>query len=60
MVHYRRLPPKSSFFNSLKDEDITQEDYDHAKNLFEQFGCRSLRDYHDLYVSGCPFVSRCI
>lgn len=40
-----RLPPKSSFFNSLKDEDITQEVYDHAKNVFEQFRCRSLGDY---------------
>ena len=40
-----QLPLKSSFFNSLKDEDITQEVYDHAKNVFEQFRCRSLGDY---------------
>ena len=45
-----QLPPKSSFFNSLKDEYITQEDYDHAKNVFNQFDCRSLGEYHDLYV----------
>lgn len=44
------LPPKSAFFNSLKDEDISDEDYCHAKNVFAQFECRSLGDYHDLYV----------
>ena len=42
-----QLPPKLSFFNSLKDEHITQEDYDHIKSVFNQFDCCSLGDYHD-------------
>lgn len=45
-----QLPPKSSFFNTLKNENISEEDYEHAKNVFEQFGCCSLGEYHDLYV----------
>ena len=44
------LPPKSMFFNSLKDEHISDEDYTPAKNVFQRFECRSLGDYHDLYV----------
>ena len=44
------LPPRSEFFNSLKDEHISEEDYVHAQNVFKQFGCHSLGDYHDLYV----------
>ena len=44
------LPPRSEFFNSLKDEHISEEDYAHAQNVFKQFGCHSLSDYHDLYV----------
>ena len=44
------LPPKLAFFNSLKDEHISEDDYIHAQNVFKQFGCHSLGDYHDLYV----------
>ena len=43
-------PPKSAFFNSLKDEHISEEDYVRAQNVFKQFGCHFLGDYHDLYV----------
>ena len=44
------LPPRSAFFNSLKDEHISEEDYAHAQNVFKQFACHSLGDYYDLYV----------
>ena len=44
------MRPRSTFFNSLKDEHISEEDYAHAQNVFKQFGCHSLGDYHDLYV----------
>lgn len=43
-------PPKSAFFNSLKDEHIKEEDYAHVQNVFKQFGYHSLRDCHNLYV----------
>ena len=45
-----RLHPRSAFFHSLKDEHISEEDYAPAQNVFKQFGCHSLGDYHDLYV----------
>ena len=44
-----KLPPKESFYSKLNDLDISSEDYEHAKTVWEEFGCKTLRDYHNLY-----------
>ena len=44
------LPPKSEFYSKLYDEDISDEDYQHALKVWKTFGCKTLRDYHDLYL----------
>jgi hypothetical protein len=44
-----RLPPKSEFYSKLNDSDISDEDYEHAQTVWKEFGCKTLRDYHDLY-----------
>ena len=45
-----QLPPKEEFYSKLNDEDITDDDYQHATNVWNTFKCKSLRDYHDLYL----------
>ena len=45
-----KLPPKDSFYSKLNDEAITDDDYSHALNVWSAFKCRSLRDYHNLYL----------
>ena len=45
-----QLPPKEEFYSKLNDEDITEDDYQHAINVWNSFKCESLRDYHDLYL----------
>ena len=45
-----QLPPKEEFYSKLNDEDITEDDYQHAINVWNTFKCKSLRDYHDLYL----------
>ena len=39
------IPNKESFYSNLTMENITETDYIHANNVFNNLG-----DYHDLYV----------
>ena len=45
-----QLPPKEEFYSRLNDEDISDEDYQHAINVWNTFGCKTIRDYHDRYL----------
>ena len=44
------LPPKEAFYSQLSNSHITDSDYAHAQNVWETFGCKSMKDYHDLYL----------
>ncbi|KAF4529360.1 hypothetical protein B566_EDAN017372 [Ephemera danica] len=44
------LPPKNEFRSSLTDEDISDEDYQHAQNVWRTFNCKTLRDYLAIYL----------
>ena len=44
------LPPKEEFYSKLNDSVISDEDYEHALKVWNLFGCKTLRDYHDLYL----------
>ena len=44
------LPPIDKFYSRLTGESISNDDYHHAKNVFERFLCKDLGDYTDLYV----------
>ena len=44
------LPPKDAFYSQLIDSHISDSDYAHAKNVWRTFGCKTMRDYHDLYL----------
>ena len=46
----KQLPPKEEFYSKLNDEDISDEDYQHAINVWNTFRCKTIRDYHDLYL----------
>lgn len=46
-----RLPTRDQFFNTLSNEHISWEDYNHAKKVWKVFQCRTLKDYHDLYLT---------
>ena len=45
-----QLPPKEEFYSKLDDEDISDDDYQHAINVWNTFECKTIRDYHDLYL----------
>ena len=47
-----KLPPKEEFYSILYNynEEISDEDYQHAHNVWNTFNCQTLQDYHDLYL----------
>ena len=45
-----KLPPKKDFYNKLSDSNISDAEYKHAQNVWNEFGCETMRDYHDLYL----------
>jgi len=45
------LPSKQSFYNSLKDEEISDEDYAHAHEVWKRFNLKTLGEYSDFYLA---------
>ena len=44
------LPPKEAFHNNLTGEDISDEKYKFAQQVWKTTGCQSIGEYHDLYL----------
>ena len=44
------LPPRETFYSKLTDDNITEEDYQHAQKVWKIFKCQTMGDYHDLYL----------
>ena len=44
-----QLPAKESFFSKLYGEGISDDDYPHAQKVWEEFNCKTFRDYHNVY-----------
>ena len=44
-----KLPPKEAFYSRLTEEDISDEDYTHAKKVWKEFKMEHFQDYHNLY-----------
>ena len=42
------LPSKNKFFSSLKNEDISENDYEKVKDIWDTFNIKDLGEYHDL------------
>jgi hypothetical protein len=45
-----QLPQKEQFYSRLTDEHISDEDYDRAQQVWSLFECKTLQDYHDIYL----------
>ena len=43
------LPPKQEFYSKLTGEGITDEDYQHAQTVWNEFHIETMKDYHKLY-----------
>ena len=45
-----KLPPKEAFHSKLNMTGVSEEDYEHAKRVWKEFGLKDLGEYHDLYL----------
>ena len=45
-----QLPPQSDFYSNLTEEGVSDSDYLHAQNVWNQFQMTSFKQYHDLYL----------
>ena len=45
-----QLPSQEQFYSRLTEEEITNDDYNKAKQIWKHFGIKSMGEYHDLYL----------
>ncbi len=44
------LPSKEKFHSQLTNSSISDEDYQRAQKVWDAFGCKTMREYHDLHL----------
>ena len=49
-MQYSRLPDKSEFKSKLSDEELSDDDYNYAKYIWNHFKMNTFKDYHNLYL----------
>ena len=45
-----KLPSKEDFYSLLRDDDISDEEYQHAQEVWGAFRIENMGEYHDLHL----------
>ena len=60
-LNEKTFPSKEKFFNKLTNESVTDENYAHAKKVFDDLVKGDLGDYYDLYLTiDCLLLQDCM
>ena len=51
MLNCRSLPPIEEFYSVLKEESISQEQYEFAQKVWKSYQCKNLMDYAKVYCT---------
>ncbi|XP_057335464.1 uncharacterized protein LOC130674213 [Microplitis mediator] len=46
----KQLPERKLFYSKLNDNDVSDEDYNHAQEVWNKFNIKTLGEYSDLYL----------
>ena len=44
------LPPREAFYSKLRDEGISEIEYEEGKEIWKNLGCKTFGDFHDIYL----------
>ena len=50
-----QLPSIDKFYSKLSDEKLKDVDYEHAQKVWNECNCKTIGDYHDLYLKTFGF-----
>ena len=42
------LPSKERFYSSLRGREVNSKDYEHALEVWNAFGMKTMKDYHNI------------
>ena len=45
-----KLPSKDEFYSKLNMSGISEDDYTHARDVWDKFGIDNMGEYYDLYL----------
>ena len=54
----KQLPHINRLYSHLTEEGISEDDYEHAQIVWEEFKIKSMRGYHDLYLESDVLLLR--
>ena len=48
-IYNKELPSIEKFYSSLKLDNISEEDYNKTLEIYDELGCKNIKDYLDIY-----------
>jgi hypothetical protein len=49
-LNHKGLPGRDTFYSTLTKGSISEDNYNHALNVYNKLGCKSFKDYHMTYL----------